>query len=124
MARMTVGRRCLVSVLVTGLGAVFFSPASVRLSAQSQDVSPTIKFSTSRLEINAPAAGFAASLFSEPTPVDTGAGAGLVIHATFNANVNAATQTVILNALAFYQNTFTNNITVNIEFYSMNSGLG
>jgi hypothetical protein len=53
-----------------------------------------------------------------------GSGAGLTIIPTFNANIDAATQTVINNAIAFYQNTFTNNITVNIEFHSMSTGLG
>src|SRR5579864_7309680 len=51
-------------------------------------------------------------------------GAGLTIIPTFNANIDAATQTIINNAIAFYQNTFTDNITVNIEFHDMNSGLG
>jgi hypothetical protein len=60
-------------------------------------------------------------------PRVTGSGAGLTIIPTFNSTTNpidAATQTVINNAIAFYQNTFTDNITVNIEFHSMNSGLG
>lgn len=55
-------------------------------------------------------------------------GAGLTILPTFNSTgataIDAATQTVINNAIAFYQNTFTNNITVNIEFHNMSSGLG
>jgi hypothetical protein len=56
------------------------------------------------------------------------AGSGLTIIPTFNStgatSIDAATQTVINNTIAFYQNTFTNNITVNIEFHNMSSGLG
>jgi hypothetical protein len=52
------------------------------------------------------------------------AGAGLLIQATFDPSVDAATQAVINNAINFYQNTFTNPITVNIYFYAMGSGLG
>jgi hypothetical protein len=57
-------------------------------------------------------------------PHVSGAGTGLTIIPTFNASIDAATQTVINNAIAFYQNTFTDNITVNIEFHNMSSGLG
>jgi hypothetical protein len=61
-------------------------------------------------------------------PPVSGSGAGLTIIPTFNStgatSIDAATQTVINNAIAFYQNTFTNNITVNIEFHNMSSGLG
>ncbi len=57
-------------------------------------------------------------------PQVSGSGAGLTIIPTFNANIDAATQTVINNAIAFYQNTFTDNITVNIEFHNMSTGLG
>jgi len=58
------------------------------------------------------------------TPPVRGSGAGLTIIPTFNANIDAATQTVISNAIAFYQQTFADNITVNIEFHNMNTGLG
>src|SRR6266404_331857 len=47
-------------------------------------------------------------------PVVTGSGAGLTITPTFDASIDSTTQTVINNAIAFYQNTFSNNITVNI----------
>ena len=57
-------------------------------------------------------------------PQVSGTGAGLTIISTFNANIDAATQTVINNAIAFYQNTFTNNLTVHIEFHNMSTGLG
>ncbi len=59
-----------------------------------------------------------------PTPQVNAIGAGLTIIPTFNANIDAATRIVINNAIAFYQNTFTNNITVNIEFHNMSTGLG
>src|SRR5438094_4899116 len=67
------------------------------------------------------------SLPPQPVPQrvsSSGAGAGLVIIPTFNANVDATSQAIINNAIAFYQNTFTNNITVNLEFHGMSSGLG
>jgi len=55
-------------------------------------------------------------------------GSGLTIVPTFDTNpgtaIDAATQTVINNAIAFYENTFTSNIMVHIYFYNMNSGLG
>ncbi len=64
---------------------------------------------------------------SPPTPLMTpqvsGSGAGLTIIPTFT-NIDAATQTVINNAIAFYQNIFTDNVTVNIEFHDMSTGLG
>jgi hypothetical protein len=61
-------------------------------------------------------------------PPVSGSGAGLTIIPTFNStgatSIDAATQTVINNVVAFYQNTYTNNITVNIEFHNMSTGLG
>jgi hypothetical protein len=54
----------------------------------------------------------------------SGSGAGLTIIPTFNANIDAAPQAVINNVIAFYESTFTNSITVNIEFYNMSTGLG
>jgi len=59
-----------------------------------------------------------------PQPRTSASGGGLVIQATFNANVDAVSQAVINNVIAFYENTFTNPITVNIEFYNMSGGLG
>jgi hypothetical protein len=57
-------------------------------------------------------------------PQVSGIGAGLTIIPTFDSSIDAPTQTVINNAIAFYQNTFTDNITVNIEFHNMGTGLG
>ena len=52
------------------------------------------------------------------------AGTGLIITPTFDASIDSATQTVINNAIAFYESTFSNNLTVNIYFYNMSTGLG
>ena len=61
-------------------------------------------------------------------PEVSNSGSGLTIVPTFDTNsgtaIDAATQTVINNAIAFYEGTFTSNITVHIYFYNMNSGLG
>ena len=48
----------------------------------------------------------------------------LSIIPTFNANLSAGAVTVVNNAIAFYQSTFLDPITVNIEFHNMPSGLG
>jgi hypothetical protein len=57
-------------------------------------------------------------------PVPRAAGAGLIITPTFDSSINAATQTAINNAIAFYESTITTPITVSIFFSNMNSGLG
>jgi hypothetical protein len=54
----------------------------------------------------------------------TGVGTTLIITPTFDSSIDSATQTVINNAIAFYESTFSNNVTVNIYFYNMSSGLG
>jgi hypothetical protein len=56
-------------------------------------------------------------------PVPEAAGAGLVITPTFDSSINAATQTAINNAIAFYQSVITTPITVSIFFSNMTSGL-
>lgn len=82
-------------------------------------------FASSRLDSTTPTPNTAASLRLPSTaPHTKAAGAGLVINATFDANVDAATQTVINNAIAFYESAFSNPITVNILFYTMSDGLG
>jgi hypothetical protein len=53
-----------------------------------------------------------------------GSGPGLTIIPIFDASIDAATQTVIKNVIAYFQKTFSTNITLNIEFHNMNSGLG
>jgi hypothetical protein len=87
-------------------------PTSPRVVSSGQEVSPG---ATVRLTSAAPPA---------MTPQAGGSGTGLTIIPTFNANIDAATQAAINNAIAFYQNTFTNNITINIEFHNMSTGLG
>jgi hypothetical protein len=61
-------------------------------------------------------------MFVIPKPADA-----LLITATFgtgSAAVSAAAQTVINNAIQFYQNTFTDPINVLIQFNNMSTGLG
>jgi hypothetical protein len=48
----------------------------------------------------------------------------LVINATFGTGFSASSLTVVNNAIAFYQNTFSDNITVNLAFRNMTTGLG
>jgi hypothetical protein len=50
--------------------------------------------------------------------------AGLIIIPTFDASIDAATQSSINTAIAFYQNNISTPITVNIHFRNMSSGLG
>jgi hypothetical protein len=51
-------------------------------------------------------------------------GTGLTIVPTFDAGIDAASLVIINNAIAFYKTTFSDNLTVHIYFYNMNSGLG
>ena len=64
---------------------------------------------------------FVAVLALSATPK---AASALSIVPTFNSNLSAAAQAVINNAIGFYQNTFRDPITVDIEFHNMTSGLG
>jgi hypothetical protein len=110
-------------LLVSAIVQTGVSPR--RLQAQSGDNLQFAYFATSRLDA-APQVPDTSVSSALPVPAirTSASGAGLVIQATFNANVDSATQTVINNAIAFYESTFTNPITVNIEFYEMSSGLG
>jgi hypothetical protein len=115
--------------ILLGLVLIHFGSNPEGLNAQSQGtaVAPRIISSSS-----GPYSSIALEPISPPPPVMmppvSGSGAGLTIIPTFNStgatSIDAATQTVINNAIAFYQNTFTDNTTVNIEFHNMNSGLG
>jgi hypothetical protein len=108
------------------LGLVFiFSIGGIHgLQAQPQG-EPAVHFVTTGQKGSSLAPDRILLVPSAPVFVQDQAGsAGLVIHATFDASIDAATQIAIQNAIAFYQNTFTNNLTVNIGFYSMGSGLG
>jgi hypothetical protein len=51
-------------------------------------------------------------------------GPGLTIIPTFDASIDAATQTVINNAITYFEHTIVSNITVHIYYYNMDSGLG
>ncbi len=103
------------------------NPEGLNAQSQGTAVVPRIISSSS-----GPYSTIALEPISPPPPVMmppvSGSGAGLTIIPTFNStgatSIDAATQTVINNAIAFYQNTFTDNITVNIEFHSMTTGLG
>jgi hypothetical protein len=74
-------------------------------------------------KIYSPLLLLAATAFVIPAPAQA-----LVINASYDETgtgvVSAAAQAVISTAIAFYQNTFSNNITVNIDFHNMISGLG
>ena len=52
----------------------------------------------------------------------TKAHAGMVIIPTFDASVTSGQQAVIQQALNFYNNTFANNVTIQIEFVTGGSG--
>jgi hypothetical protein len=117
-------RRLLPFLVLTISAIVQSGVSSGGLQAQSEYVPGFAHFATSRLDADpqGTASGLSNSL---PVTLRTSdSSAGLVIHATFNANIDASTQSVINNAVAFYQSTFSNPATVNIEFYEMSSGLG
>jgi hypothetical protein len=60
-----------------------------------------------------------AMAFAAPKPAHA-----LSIEATFDPNLSASAVIVINTAISFYQTTFSDPITVNIEFENMNIGLG
>jgi hypothetical protein len=112
-----------------GLILNFFGLFPEYLNAQSQGTPANTGIAKSS---QVPYSTVALGPISPPAPLlksqVSNSGAGLTIIPTFNStgatSIDAATQTVINNAIAFYQNTFTDNITVNIEFHNMSSGLG
>ena len=126
MATMTRGSKGLFPFLIlAGLIVIHSGSSPNCINAQSQVNAPNPRIASSEQ------AGYSRIVLgpvspSAPllTPQVSGSGAGLTIIPTFDAGIDAATQTVINNAIAFYQNTFTNNITVNIEFHNMGTGLG
>src|SRR6266436_1801948 len=124
MATTTRGFKSLFTLFVVGLTVIHFASIPEYLSAQSQGTAANARITSSDQ------AGYSRLVLgpvSPPTPLMTpqvsGSGAGLTIIPTFT-NIDAATQTVINNAIAFYQNIFTDNVTVNIEFHDMSTGLG
>jgi len=125
MATTTHGFKSLFTLFIVGLILIHSGSIPEYLNAQSQGTAANARIASSDQ------AGYSRVVLgpvSPPAPLlaphVSGAGAGLTIIPTFNASIDAATQTVINNAIAFYQNTFTDNITVNIEFHNMSSGLG
>jgi hypothetical protein len=121
----TCGLKNLFGSFIVGLVVIQSGSIPEYLNAQSQGSAPNARITSSDQ------AGYSRLVLgplSPPTPLMApqlnGSGAGLTIIPTFNANIDAATQTLINNAIAFYQNAFTNNITVNIEFHNMSTGLG
>jgi len=99
------------------------SPESLNAQSHIAQMAPRVISSSS-----GPYSTLALEPISPPLPLVThqasGSGTGLTIIPTFNANIDPATQAVINNAVTFYRNTFTTNITVNIEFHDMNTGFG
>jgi len=62
----------------------------------------------------------AVTAFLIPAPAQA-----LVINASYDeGSLGATVASVINSAIGFYQNTFSDNITVNIDFHNMTSGLG
>jgi len=125
MATTTHGFKSPFSLFIVGLILIHSGSTPEYLNAQSQGTAANARIASSD------EAGYSRVVLgpvSPPAPLlmphVSGSGAGLTIIPTFNANIDAATQTVINNAIAFYENTFANSITVNIEFHSMSSGLG
>jgi hypothetical protein len=113
------------TLFIVGLILIHSGSIPEYLNAQSQGTAANPRIASS---VQAGYSRVVLGPVSPPAPLlaphVSGAGAGLTIIPTFNASIDAATQTVINNAIAFYQNTFTDNITVNIEFHNMSSGLG
>src|SRR6266481_623808 len=125
MATTTHGFKSPFSLFIVGLILIHSGSIPEYLNAQSQGTAANARIASSDQ------AGYSRIVLgpvSPPAPLlapqVNGSGAGLTIIPTFNANIDAATQTVINNAIAFYQNTFSDNITVNIEFHNMSTGLG
>src|SRR6266481_646920 len=129
MATTTQGFKSLFTFFIVGLILIHSGSIPEYLNAQLQGTSVVPRIISSS---SGPYSSIALEPISPPPPVMmppvSGSGAGLTMIPTFNStgatSIDAATQTVINNAIAFYQNTFTNNITVNIEFHNMSSGLG
>jgi hypothetical protein len=125
MATTTLGFKNLFTRFIVGLVLIHSGSIPEYLNAQSQGTAANARIASSDQT------GYSRVVLgpvSPPVPLLTsqanGSGAGLTIIPTFNANIDAATQNVINNAIAFYENTFANNITVNIEFHNMSTGLG
>jgi hypothetical protein len=129
MATTARGFKRLSPFFIVGLILIYSGLIPEYLNAQSQGTPANTGIAKSS---QVPYSTVALGPISPPAPLlksqVSHSGAGLTIIPTFNStgatSIDAATQTVINNAIAFYQNTFTDNITVNIEFHNMTSGLG
>ena len=95
------------------------------VQAQAADGASFGYFTSFRLDASSPAADIGVSPSSAGPILRSGAdGTRFIINASFDANVDDATKTMINDAIAFYESVFTNPITVNIQFYTMSGGLG
>jgi len=118
-------KRLLPFFILAGLILIHSGSIPGYLNAQSQGTAPNARTaSPDQAEYSRIVLGPISPPAPLLTPQVSGSGAGLTIIPTFDASIDAATQTAINNAIAFYQKTFTNNITVNIEFHNMAAGLG
>ena len=111
--------------ILGGMLMIQFGAVPERLNAQSQGAQanpPIIRSTDSQLSTVV-----LGPLSPSPVPLapQVGrSGSGLNITPTFDSSIDAASQTTINNAIAFYESTITTNITVHIFFFNMNSGLG
>ncbi len=64
--------------------------------------------------------GGALMTLAQAVPAD----ANLIINATMDQSLSPTAVSVINSAIAFYETTFSNPVTVNIDFLNVNSGLG
>lgn len=117
-------RRFLLFVLVSAvLVCSVWNQPSLKAQLQGAQASSTLPQYTTVVAGTIP---FSASTKTKPEVSKSGA--GLTIIPTFDTGsgtaIDAPTQTVINNAIAFYESTFTTNITVHIYFYNMTTGLG
>jgi hypothetical protein len=125
MATTAHGFKSLFALLIVGLILIHSGSIPEILNAQSQSTAANARMDRSdQTGYSRVVLGPVTPTAPLLTPQVSESGVGLTIIPTFNANIDAATQTVINSAIAFYERTFANNITVNIEFHNMSTGLG
>ena len=113
-------RRLFPFFVLGGLMLIHSRSSAERLNAQSQTL-------PAKTEVPFSTVAVPASLLPNVAATSQGnipPGAGLTIIPTLDASIDAATKTVINNAIIYYEKTIVSNITVHIFFYNMNSGLG
>jgi putative transposon-encoded protein len=103
---------CAATLLLTGI----FSPAHAQMTNTMSGRSSQARYSRVVL-------GPFPISSSVQTSHAGGSGPGLTIIPTFDASIDAPTQAVIRSVIAYYEDAFQTNITVNIYFFNMNSGL-